>query len=140
MSAQFRVQSSRTQSARVLSGLNRVETPIGRHLSDRSTSIRLPNLFDFLSLLDGVRVNDVLLCDKCPRGVPADDYMGFIAPALCTQRTIIGFRIAHKAVGVLLRDLEPSFRGLLPWQRNLSQKLHSIGEIFILAGNLAAYM
>ena len=71
--------------------------------------------------------------DNCPRGVPAHGYMGFINPralpatyfiGFITPRSlpatyVMGFRIMHKAVGMLLRDLEPSFSGLLPWQRNL---------------------
>ena len=39
---QFRAQSSRARSARVLSGQNYVETPTGRHLSDID-----PNLFAY---------------------------------------------------------------------------------------------
>ena len=31
----------------------------------------------------------------------------------------MGFRITREGVGMLLRDLEPSFRGPLPWQRDL---------------------
>ena len=38
---------------------------------------------------------------------------------LCPPRTSTGFRITREAIGVLLRDLESSFRRLLPWQRDL---------------------
>ena len=38
---------------------------------------------------------------------------------LCPQHTILGFRTTHKAIGMLLRDLESSFRRSLPWQWDL---------------------
>ena len=39
--------------------------------------------------------------------------------ALCPPRTSTGFIITREAIGMLLCDLESSFRRTLPWQRDL---------------------
>ena len=100
--------------------LNCIETPIGCHLSVIGPNLfAYPYHFALLLLLDDEHGKTSHYDDKYPCGLPAGAYMGFINPALCLQHTIMGFRITHKAIGMLLRDLELSFICPILWQREL---------------------
>ena len=108
VSEQFRARISRAQSARALSGLNRVETPIGCHLSDID-----PNSFGYpiispSSCFLTAYVGMMSYYDaNYPRGVPAHGYMGFINHhALPATYNYGVYKPPRSARNVRLWDLE----------------------------------